>query len=129
MSVLALSGCGTPATQPCTVTLVGLRVGVDQTLGPGMPNHAAAPPGNQAQLVATANYVYSGTSCIISNVQAALPAQWTSSDPKNITIDSSSTPTNGLATCTGATSGPATITASYTINGAPQTGSTTLTCY
>lgn len=128
--ILALSGCAAPA--PCVITPDNLIVGFDPAPGPGLPNHSAAAPGNQAQLQAIAHYTSTGdcSHVAVSNLVELLPAQWTSSDPKNITIDSSAPPANnGRLTCTGATNGPATITGTYVLNGKLLTGTTTITCY
>lgn len=54
---------------------------------------------------------------------------WTSTDSKDIQIDSSTNAqTNGLATCSGATNGAATLTATVTFDNTVLTQTASLTC-
>ncbi len=75
-------------------------------------DHTAIAPGNQATFLAS--YIYTGPACpALPAMNGNVDATWTTSDTVNTTIapQKTSIGTNGLATCTGATSTAATITA------------------
>jgi hypothetical protein len=100
------------------------------TVGPASgtnatPDHAAAPPGNQEQFQAGEGGVY-GPGCATSQALRLAPAQWTTSDPKDVTISSANDVANGLATCVGATN--ATVSATLTSDGFTQTLSAPIVC-
>jgi hypothetical protein len=83
-------------------------------------DHSLLPPGNQAQ--------FTTTSTVTGNCPL-IPDQlgsWATSDTANTSISNQS-PTQGLATCLGATPAPATITYSGTVRGHTFTAAT-LTC-
>jgi hypothetical protein len=94
----------------------------------GSADHRAAAPGNQVKYAAWYGPTQ-GSSCLIPELDVT-NATWTSSDPLDVQVSSAPGDTNGLATCTGATSGAATLTASYTpaAGSAPVSGTATLTC-
>jgi hypothetical protein len=72
-------------------------------------DHAAAAPGNQTQFFVAYKGVPNG--CAFS--QVVPQADWTVSDTTDVSISSAKDGTNGIATCLHATSGAATVTASY----------------
>ena len=92
-------------------------------------DHTQAAPANRVKFQALVSPTASLGCAVPTWVMLATPA-WTNPDPKDISIDSSSdVSTNGLVTCTGATSGPVTLTASFTLGtDAPVTQAVTLTC-
>src|SRR5579875_3511727 len=120
-----LSGCAVNAGtgQGCTTGMVMNLNPMDATA-----DHAQAPPGNQVKFQAVVAPTAPPACALPAWLISATPA-WTSSDPKDISIDSSSDPaTNGTAVCTGSTSGPATLTATFTLGGNTLTKTATLTC-
>jgi hypothetical protein len=120
-----LTGCGTQNNQ--CVTGSTLEVGT----AAGTANHASASPGNQVQFSAyTTASIVSGSGCAVPNIVARAYPAWSSSDAKNVTISSAADSTNGLATCVGATSGAATLTATIpaTSTQKAQTATVSLTC-
>jgi hypothetical protein len=91
-------------------------------------DHAQAAPANEVKFQTVVTPTASPGCALPAFAIDAAPA-WTNPDPRDITIDSSSNPaTNGLATCTGATSGPVTLTAEFTFNNNTLTKTVTLTC-
>lgn len=85
-------------------------------------DHSLAAPGNQAQ------FVHQGSSsgnCPLLGVPD-LAGSWSTSDPVNTTI-SNEAATDGLATCLGTTTTPATITFSGTVR-ARHFNTATLSC-
>jgi hypothetical protein len=92
-------------------------------------DHTQAAPANQVKFQSIVSPTASPGCAVPAWVMTAAPA-WTNPDPKDISIDSSSDASmNGLATCMGATSGPVTLTASFTLGtNAPVTQAVTLTC-
>lgn len=87
-------------------------------------SHTAAAPGNQQQF---------SNNPVFHQGCPALPlafgfATWSVSDPANVSISNAKDSTYGTATCTGATAGPATVTATATLNGSTVSGSASLTC-
>jgi hypothetical protein len=121
-----LLGCGTGGSGvgPCK------PVGFLMTVGPASegnaaPDHTEPPPGNQERFQAGIGGVY-GPGCATSQVLHLTPAQWTTSDPKDVTISSAADATNGLATCVGAAN--ATVSATLTSDGFTQTKSASIVC-
>jgi hypothetical protein len=113
-------------------------LGSQLEIGAPIPNptadHAAAPPGNQVKFSASVTpTIISGSGCAVPTYIALVNATWTTSDPKDISINSAqNAATNGLAACLGPTNGSATITASYPnssgVGPSTLTATATLTC-
>jgi hypothetical protein len=83
----------------------------------GAADHSAAPPGDRFQFQAVGGeYVVSGH-CAVTALVGPVNLNWTSSDPADITMDSSPGTANGTATCVNATNG------SVTVTGTPPAGS------
>ena len=91
------------------------------------PDHTAAPPGNQELFQAGIGSDF-GPGCVTPQVEALTRAQWTVSDPINTSISSANDSTNGLATCLGATTGNATVSATLKSGTLTQTMSTPIVC-
>jgi hypothetical protein len=112
-----LSGCGSnpnPCVYGTSISILSLTNHVPVT---GSADHSAAPPGNQFQFRAEGgSYVVSGDHCAVPAVVGPVDLNWTSSDPKDVTMDSSAGETNGTATCLNATS------SSVTVTGTPHAG-------
>jgi hypothetical protein len=88
----------------------------------------ASPPGNQEKFQATVA-PDPGPGCPVPEfLLLANNATWTVSDPNDVQISSAVGSTNGLATCVGATQGPATVTAVVTYDGFTISDSATITC-
>ena len=123
---LLLTGCAVSAStgQQCTN---GLAMNITPTSATA--DHAQTAPANQVKFQSVVSPTASPGCAVPTWVMLATPV-WTNPDPKNISIDSSSDASaNGLATCTGATSGPVTLTASFTLgNDAPVMQAVSLTC-
>lgn len=118
-AVLMLVGCGS-SSHDCTPTPLVVTVSPSSATA----NHTAAAPGNQAQFTFTTTGGEVGSSCAVSN-QAVVETQWASTDSTDISF---SDPSKGLATCTGATSGAATVSVTTGKNGAIGKGTASLTC-
>jgi hypothetical protein len=121
-----LAGCAVSGStgQSCTSGLL-LQVAPASATA----DHTQAAPGDQVKFSSTLFPTASPTGCPVPQwVMLATPT-WTSLDPKDIQIDSSSnTSTNGLATCVGPTNGAATLTASLTFAQTLVTQTASLTC-
>jgi hypothetical protein len=125
-SSLLLTGCAVNAStgQQCTN---GLAMNISPASATA--DHTQAAPANQVKFQSVVSPTASPGCAVPTWVMLATPA-WTNPDPKDISIDSSSDVSmNGLATCASATSGPVTLTASFTLGtNAPVTQAVTLTC-
>ena len=113
-----LVGCGS-STHDCTPSPLVVTVSPSSATA----DHSVAAPGNQAQFTFTSTGGDVPSGCSVAAV--VVPPQWSSSDPTDITFADT---TNGLATCTGATSGAATVSVKVTKNGATGKGTASLTC-
>jgi hypothetical protein len=108
--------------------VVGLDLGVSAAAGQAaVADHMAKAPGNQVQFYAYPQTELKGE-CAVPAILAPAQAQWTVSDSINVQISSARDQTNGLATCVGATSAPATVTASVTEDGFTKSATATITC-
>jgi len=136
LCTLGLAGC---AVQPaanagkCTIIQV-LNVAPKSKPAAGQPDHSLAPPGNQEQFTAVVNFAAANdeSGCAIPALGYLAEPTWTVSDPLDVSISSAQDATNGLATCTGATAGAATLTATTQTTSQPPstlTATTTITCY
>ncbi len=131
-AVLGLLGClpflgcasATGGTQACTVQ--GFFFSASPAGAGGMPDHTAAPPGNQEQFEAGLGSTY-GPGCVSNALAHPVPAAWTSSDPANVSISSAADATNGLATCLGASA--STVSATLTVDGLTETRSAAIVCH
>jgi hypothetical protein len=123
---VVLTGCAVNAStgQQCTN---GLAMNISPASATA--DHTQAAPANQVKFQSVVSPTASPGCAVPTWVMLATPA-WTNPDSKDISIDSSSDVSmNGLATCAGATSGPVTLTASFTLGtNAPVTQAVTLTC-
>ncbi len=91
-------------------------------------DHSVAAPGNQQQFQAAEGTGGTGSDCKIPQVMRLVQPNWTSSAPLDVSVSSAKDSTNGLAACTGSTSGPVTLTATSTEDTTPKTVSVQLTC-
>lgn len=91
----------------------------------GLPDHSAMPPGNQEHFYAGLGTSY-GPGCVSNQLYRQTNAQWSTSDPQNVSISSSDDAANGQATCTGATA--ATVTAILTSYGFTESRTANITC-
>jgi hypothetical protein len=112
-----LCGCGVNS-HPCVYgTEISILSDTNHVPVTGTADHKATPPGNQFQFRAAGGpYVVSGDHCAVSAVAAPINLNWTSSDPADVTMDSSDGSTNGTATCVNATK------ASVAVTGTPPPG-------
>ena len=121
-----LAGCAASGStgQTCTNGLLLKLTPMDATA-----DHAQAAPANQVKFAASVYPTASPPGCAVPQWVFLATPQWTSTDAKDIQIDSSANAqTNGLATCVGATDGPATLTASFTFSNTLLTQTASLTC-
>src|SRR5215472_3349955 len=109
---LLVTGCGTsPAQTSCTIT-------ANVTPVNATADHNATPPGNQMQFA------------LNTDVQGTCPAAadvagtWSTSDPANTSVNQ-----QGLATCLGATTKPATISNSGMVRHVKSFAPAALTCH
>ena len=125
-----LTGCGVAAPPACVESFT-LSAGPQDASSPtagGIADHNAAAPGNQQQFLAASGIQVVSGQCAVPQLGVIVHAQWTVSDNIDVQISSAQDQTNGLATCTGATLAPATVTATYTEAGVTKSASSTLTC-
>ena len=120
-----LAGCAASAStgQSCTSGLLLKLSPMDATA-----DHTQAAPANQVKFAASV-YPTASPGCAVPAWVFLATPQWTSTDAKDIQIDSSTNAqTNGLATCVGATDGAATLSASFTFSNTQLTQTASLTC-
>jgi hypothetical protein len=107
-SLIGVAGCGVGPNPSCLPkSYLNINV-LAATL-----DHAAAPPGNQEQLIVTEGetfYSPNGMICATPTSLAIVYPIWTNPQPQAISISSANNSTNGLAVCTAATNGPVTLT-------------------
>lgn len=118
----AIMGCGgkSPITLACKITAINVFP-AGATI-----SHAVPPPGNTQHFDAFASAVTSGCVVTQGNLTTAV---WSVSDTTNISISNVQGATFGTATCNGATSGPATVTATVPAgDGTNVTNTASLTC-
>ncbi len=121
-----LAGCGAKASATCKPT--GFAMTVVPSDPTSAPNQAAKPPGNQELFIAALGVETGPEPCIFDPLYHPVPAQWTTSDPEDVTISSAQDVTNGLATCVNATKPDATVSATLTAYGFTQTLNTPVVC-
>ena len=122
-----LAGCAAGGAGVSGKSLPSCVVALTVSPETASADHQATPPGNQVKYQAAYGPT-AESSCKFPTVMVK-NATWTSSDPTDVQVSSAPGDTNGLATCTGATSGAATLTASYTPTGAAAVaGTATITC-
>ena len=123
----AICGCAAGAgTANCSLTTV---ITVNPTVA--TVSHAATPPANQVQFIGAGGYAAPSGSvnCAVPAVAWIEYGTWTNPDPDDIQISSASDNTNGTAVCEKATSGPVTLTGTFTDRlPAPVTKTVQLTC-
>ena len=118
----ATMGCGgkSPITLACKITAINVFP-ASATI-----SHTAPPPGNAQHFDAFASAVTPG--CVVSQSNLTT-AVWSVSDTTNISISNVQGATFGTATCNGATSGPATVTATVPAgDGTNVTNTASLAC-
>lgn len=127
--LVVLAGCA--LLSGCAVSPTGnsCDLGYTMSVSPqsATADSTAPVPGNMVQFMATVGPT-APAGCAVPAWLMLARATWTSSDPKDVIIDSSTAPTNGLATCVGSTNGAATLTATYTFGTTPLTQTASLTC-
>ncbi len=117
-----LTGCG---DNPTTTCFFG---GVNVSPATATADHSAIAPGNSQQFLASGTNLPSGCAAAAANLRDVI---WSVSDTTNVNISNIQDSTFGVATCVGATAGPATVTATLTANqnsGHQVSGTATLTC-
>jgi len=97
-----LLGCGGKSATVCKINSINVSPATATV------NHAAAPPANTQHFDAFIASEPSGCAFILSNLTTAT---WSVSDTTNVSISNVHDATYGTATCKGATSGAATVTA------------------
>lgn len=122
-----LAGCGGGAV-PATCTFTGFAMIVSPADPAAAPDHAASPPENQQRFNAGLGSPTGPEPCIFHPLYQMVPAQWTTSDPENVSISSALDATNGTATCLGTTRAAATVSATLTEYGFTETVSTPIVC-
>lgn len=122
-----LTGCGSGANSIQKCTPNGFAMLVRPTDPLAAPDHNGMPPANQEFFVSAIGSEV-GPGCASTNLYKNSPAQWTTSDPKNVVISSADDTTNGQATCLGPTAVGASVSATLTAYGFTQTLSTPITC-
>ena len=118
----ATMGCGgkSPITLACKITAINVSP-ASATI-----SHTAPPPGNTQHFDAFAAAVTPG--CVVSQGNLTT-GTWSVSDNINVSISNVQGATFGTATCNGATSGPATVTATVpAVDGTSVTKTASLTC-
>jgi hypothetical protein len=118
----ATLGCGgkSPIILACKITAVNVFP------SSATVSHTAPPPGNTQHFDAFASAVTPG--CVVSQGNLTT-AVWSVSDTTNISISNVQGATYGTATCNGATSGAATVTATVPAgDGTNVTNTASLTC-
>ncbi|MFC6647372.1 hypothetical protein ACFQBQ_17700 [Granulicella cerasi] len=125
-----LTGCGASPNSTSCVPQGFLMDAKPVVLPEQMPDHTLPAPGNQIEFEAAKGATY-GPNCVTSMLLHVVPAQWTTSDPTNVSItnttDSNGT-SYGLATCKGTTQANATVTATITDSGFTQSIPIPITC-
>jgi len=116
-------GCANPGSVVCNST--GNTFAVSPATATA--NHSSAAPGNQAQFSSTLTPTYPAGCPVPAIVVAAYPT-WTNPDPLDISISSAQNSTNGLAVCSGMTSGAVTLTSTETTTQQTYSQNVTLTC-
>lgn len=123
VTTVGLSGC---ASGGASCANVQYKMSISPTSA--TVNHAATPPGDQQQFRAGESAI-AQPGCPVSALVAPVLPVWTSSDPLNVKITNSQDySTNGIATCSAATSAPVTLTATYGAGANVTTATATLTC-
>lgn len=120
----ASMGCGgkSPTTTTCKLTAIKVFP-ASATI-----SHTAPPPGNTQHFDAFASAATPALGCFeaLGNLQNAT---WSVSDSTNVSISNVHDATFGNATCTGATTGAATVTATVPVgDGTNVTNTASLTC-
>ena len=124
--LVGLVGCASaPPPQSCPAQF-------ELSVNPGTAtaDHSSTAPGNQQKFTAYSSPTVANASgqCAEPAVEAAVNATWTSSDPLDVSVSSAPGATNGVAICSGMTSSPVTLTATYVIAGVTKTGTAELSC-
>ena len=121
-----LTGCGTGVPAKCVPT--GFAMLVLPKDPNAVPDHTAKSPGNQEAFEAGLGSLVGPEPCIFHDLYQSVPAQWTTSDPQDVSISSASDATNGVATCLSTTKAGATVTATLTSDGFTETRSVPISC-
>ena len=117
---VALIGCGGSSAPVCKLTTISVSPAT------AVANHTAAAPGNMQHFDAFDTTSIPGCVHTLSNLTNAT---WSVSDTTNISISNVQDATYGTATCKGATTGAATVTATVPVgDGTNVTNTASLTC-
>lgn len=133
LCVCAFMAAGCPGLTGCSVGHGGSTCNPQTVMSvsptTGVADHVATPPGNQVKFTSEVYETDDQPGCPVPESILLATPTWTSSDAKDIQIDSSNvTGLNGTATCVGATNGPATLTATFGLGKLTLTQTVTLTC-
>ena len=117
---LVLAGCGGKSATMCRINSINVSPAT------ATANHTAAPPANMQHFDAFISSEPAGCVFIQSNLTNAT---WSVSDTTNVSISNVRDATYGTATCKGATSGAATVTATVPAgDGTNVSNTASLTC-
>jgi len=120
MFLVAMVGCGGNSAPACKVTAIKVFPATATI------SHTAPPPGNTQHFDAFESAATPGCLFAQSNLTSAT---WSVSDTTNVSISNVQGATFGTATCNGATSGAATVTATVPAgDGTSVTNTASLTC-
>ena len=122
-----LAGCGGSGS-PSICVPTGFAMLVRPADPTAAPDHTFKAPGNQEQFEAAEGQLVGPEPCIYHDLYMLVHAQWTTSDPKDISISSADDTTNGVATCLGTTQDGTTVTATLTADGFTETRSAPIVC-
>jgi hypothetical protein len=121
LTITASLGFGLDLTGTAQLTVAaGKALSSVQVSPPPAGNSPQIDAGNQEQFTALGAFTDGSTQDLTS------VATWTSADPSQVSILSAPNPNAGLATGVAATSTPVVITASYTVDGITQSGTSQL---
>ena len=102
IAALLMAGCGGTSNPMCKINSINVFPAT------ATANHTAPPPGNMQHFDAFIASEPDGCAFIQSNLTNAV---WSVSDTTNVSISNTQDATYGTATCKGATTGAATVTA------------------
>lgn len=117
---LVVMGCGGSSTPVCKLTTISVSPPT------AVANHTAVAPGNMQEFLAFDSTSIPGCVHTLANLTTAT---WSVSDTTNVSISNVHDATYGVATCKGATTGAATVTATVPVgDGTNVTNTASLTC-
>jgi hypothetical protein len=127
--LLSIAGCGAHSpNQNCEPPTPTLRVFPSSATG----DHTLTPPGSSFQFTAELGYFSAPPGCAIPlNIRQLTNVVWSLSDNTNAKISNAQDMTYGVATCSGTSALPITVTATLPADqnlGPQQTATATLVC-